>query len=227
MAQRTQYRVLIPQKDLAGAKTRLRAVLSAADRHYLTLALLRRTLEVCAQLPASGGLLVSGPSELAELVASVGATLLPGGRAGMRRDITEAARVAASGDHALLIVSGDMPLVNLPDLERVLAEWRAGREVVLVPDHRRRGTNVMLVDRPEAFPYAFGGALLGGSFEAHFNTAEGLDLSVAVVESPALALDLDLPADLARFLLQAPDDPLAQFCRERAREKFLPDTPRD
>ena len=45
-------------------------------------------------------------------------------------------------------------------------------------------------------------------------------MCVQVLELAALALDLDLPADLAAFVRQAPDDPLAQYCLARARESF-------
>ena len=47
----------------------------------------------------------------------------------------------------------------------------------------------------------------------------------AVLELPALALDLDLPTDLAAFVRQAPDDPLAQYCLAHARESFLNQAP--
>jgi 2-phospho-L-lactate guanylyltransferase len=219
---RSQFRLLIPQKALDRAKTRLRTVLAEEDRLTLVLSLLRRTLETCAQLPGAGGMVVVGPVEVEALAAEFGATLIPGGLAGMRRDVTEVAQSAAVGpDHALLIVSSDLPLINAPDLERVVAAWRAGHDIVLVPDRRERGTNVMLVDRPEAFPYAFGGALDKGSFETHLTQAQGTGLTVSVLRLPDLALDLDLPADLGLFAEEAPDDPLARFCLSHARESFI------
>jgi 2-phospho-L-lactate guanylyltransferase (CobY/MobA/RfbA family) len=140
----------------------------------------------------------------------------------MRRDVTEAAQSAAVGAGcALLIVSSDLPRVNVPDLERVVSAWREGTEMVLVPDRRERGTNVMMAARPASFPYAFGGALDKGSFETHLTQAQGTGLSVAVLRLPDLALDLDLPADLAVFAEESPEDPLARFCLARARESFV------
>ncbi len=219
---RPHFAILIPQKALNRAKTRLRAVLEARHRQVLTMALLRRTLQVCAKVPGSHGLVVDGPPEVAAAAEAFGARLIPGGLAGMRRDVGEVAHSPVVGaDHALLIVSSDLPLVNVRDLEQVIAAWREGNEVVLVPDRRQRGTNVMMVDRPETFPYAFGGALDQGSLETHLTQAEGTGLSVTVLDLPDLALDLDLPADLAVFVREAPKDPLARYCLEHTQESFV------
>ena len=219
---RSRFTILVPQKALDRSKTRLRAVLDQHDRQVLTMALLRRTLAVCAQVPGSDGLVVDGPTGVAAVAEEFGARLVPGGLAGMRRDVGEAAHSSAVGvGRALLIVSSDLPLVNVPDLERVIAAWREGHEVVLVPDRRRRGTNVMMVDRPETFPYAFGGALDQGSLETHLTQAQGTGLAATVLDLPALALDLDLPADLAVFVWEAPEDPLAKFCLEHMQESFV------
>ncbi len=219
---RSKFRILIPQKALDRAKTRLRSVLESHDRQTLTLALLRRVMEACARVAGADGLVLDGPPELADLAAEFGAELIAGGLAGMRRDVGEAAHASGvAGDHALLIVSSDLPLVNVSDLEQVVAAWRSGYEIVLVPDRRGRGTNVMMVDIPERFPYAFGGALDQGSLETHLTQAQGTGLSVIVLELPALELDLDLPSDLATFVQEAPEDPLARFCVEHAQERFI------
>jgi 2-phospho-L-lactate guanylyltransferase len=219
---RTRFQILLPQKALERAKTRLCAVLEAEDRLTLTLALLRRTLEVCSRVAEADGLLLDGPPEMAALATEFGAQFIPGGLGGMRGDVTAAAHSAVvGGTHALLIVSTDLPLINLPDLERVIGAWREGYQVVLVPDRRERGTNVMMVDQPERFPYAFGSALDQGSLETHLTQAQGTGLSVTVLRLPALGLDLDLPGDLAVFVQEAPDDPLAQFCLAHAQESFV------
>ena len=219
---RSRFEILIPQKALDRAKTRLRSVLSLDDRLALTLAMLRRTLEVCARVPGSEGLLVDGPPEVAELVGEFGGRLIPGGVGGMRADVGEAAHSLVVGpEHALLIVSSDLPLINVPDLETVVAAWREGYQIVLVPDRRARGTNVMMADAPEAFPYAFGRALDHGSLETHLTQAQGTGMSVTILELPALALDLDLPVDLARYVREAPEDPLAQFCLAHAQESYV------
>lgn len=219
MPVRTWLRILVPQKTLDRAKTRLRSVLNPEARRELTLRMLRRTLEVCRELQ-SAGVILSGPAELAELADEFGAELVLAGEAGMRRDIMEVGVTVGQADEALLIVSSDLPLVNAFDLQQVVAAWRQGYGVVLVPDRRQRGTNVMLVDRPEVFPFAFGGALGQGSLETHLTQALGTELSPVVLRLPALALDLDLPVDLAVFIRENPDHPLAHFCLRETQEDF-------
>jgi len=94
MPVRTWLRILVPQKTLDRAKTRLRSVLNPEARRELTLRMLRRTLEVCRELQ-SAGVILSGPAELAELADEFGAELVLAGEAGMRRDIMELQRSAA------------------------------------------------------------------------------------------------------------------------------------
>jgi 2-phospho-L-lactate/phosphoenolpyruvate guanylyltransferase len=218
-AQREHLVLLVPQKRLDRAKTRLAGVLSEEDRQSLALELLRRTLTVCAQLPGVSRLLLSCQDELRALAAEFGAEVVRGGFEGMRRDITACSgESCVVGQAALLIVSADLPLLRVADLEEVVGAWREGAGVVLAPDRRRRGTNVMLVNDPEHFEYAFGQVVGPGSFPTHQSLAEGLGLRVAVVENPRLALDLDLPVDLIAFITEAGDDPLAQRLKARARE---------
>ena len=219
MTPRTEFRILVPQKALDRAKTRLRSALSREARLELSLTLLRRVLAVCRELP-SAGLILDGPPDLADLAAEYGAEHFPGGEAGMRKDISEVGEAVGAAGQALLVVSADLPLVNTPDVERVLRAWREGHQVVLVPDRRMRGTNVMVADRPEVFPFAFGGALGCGSLDTHLTQALGTDLCPVVLPLHALALDLDLPADLAVFIREAPDDPLARFLLREAQEDF-------
>jgi len=213
--------ILILQKRLEKAKTRLSSVLDDNTREALTLALLRRTLKVCRQVKEATHIMLCAPGSLQYLADQFGAELATGGDEGMRRDICACAhQVWSQYQAALLIVSSDLPLMQVEDIEQITAAWRGGAEVVIAPDRRQRGTNVMLVNNPEHFEYAFGEVLGPGSFHTHKRRAQELGLTVTIIYNPHLALDLDLPADLAAFFREAPDDPLAQFCRSRADDVF-------
>jgi len=78
----------------------------------------------------------------------------------------------------------------------------------------------MMVNEPEHFPYAFGDVVGTGSHALHLAQAEGTGLRAVVLRRPRLALDLDLPQDLAAFIAEAPDDPIAVRARAGFQEAF-------
>jgi 2-phospho-L-lactate guanylyltransferase len=218
---RGEYVVLVPQKALGAAKTRLRSVLTREARLEFTLQMLRHTLGLCARLPDKAGFFLCADSDVAGIADEFGAVLVSTGAGGIRRDVALAAEDwRIFGRAAMLIVSADLPLLTQGDLQAVLAAWRDCAHVVLGPDLRGRGTNVMLVNEPEHFAYSFGEAVGPGSFASHRSTAEGYGLPFAVVDRPGIELDIDLPEDLAIFVREAPDDPLARFARARFQESF-------
>jgi 2-phospho-L-lactate guanylyltransferase len=65
--------------------------------------------------------------------------------------------------------------------------------VTLVPDRRRDGTNVAVVPTGAGFQFAYG----AGSFERHRAEAARLGLACEIVYDRRLALDVDIPEDLA------------------------------
>lgn len=220
-AKRDELVVVVVQKALSSAKTRLRAVLSRDARLALTLQMLRHVLQICTSLPDTSGVFLCAPDDLAPVAADYAVKLLPGGFAGLRRDCAAAAESPCILGHAaMLFVSSDLPLLTVDDLAAVVDAWRGCAHVVLGPDRRHRATNVMLVNEPEHFPYSFGEVLGSGSFGAHLSTAVGLNLPCAVVDRPGIALDLDLPEDLAYFVRTAPDSPIARFVAAKMQEAF-------
>jgi len=65
--------------------------------------------------------------------------------------------------------------------------------VTLVPDRRGDGTNVIRVPVGCGFRFSYG----PGSFERHTGECVRLGVPVRIVHAPALAHDVDWPADLA------------------------------
>ena len=66
-------------------------------------------------------------------------------------------------------------------------------DVTLVPDLREDGTNVAVVPAGVGFRFAYG----AGSFERHRTEAARLGLPCRIVHDRRLAIDIDLPEDLA------------------------------
>ena len=65
-------------------------------------------------------------------------------------------------------------------------------EVVLVPDRRGDGTNVMSIPTGAGMTFHYG----PGSFDAHRAAAARCDLAVRVLDSGPLGWDVDEPDDL-------------------------------
>lgn len=190
--------IVVLLKELATAKTRLSSVLPADERLHLveenaTLAL-RAALE--AQ-DAGRTLAVCGGPEAARFAARLGARVLletdPQGQNHAAR--SGLAAVEARGAEACLLVSSDLPLVDAASLRRVLDLGRlsGGPVAVAVPALGRQGTNALYLRPISPFDLQFGNASLP-RFAAE---AERRGRTFLVHHDPALALDLDEPADLA------------------------------
>jgi 2-phospho-L-lactate guanylyltransferase len=106
-----------------------------------------------------------------------------------------AAWVQAQGGSAMLVVPGDAPGVSAAEIAHLAAAHARGAAVALVPAHDEGGTNALLLSPPGLLPPAFG----DGSFGRHLRAARAAGLAPQVLPLPGLGLDLDHPADLARF----------------------------
>ena len=204
--------IIVPVKQLEGAKSRLASVLPAQERRDLVLTLLSGVLQVVGEaqsaLPAQG--MVISPDEVVlQIAASHGLVPLlerrdgAGERSGLDALLNAALDQATTwakgmGADAVLVLPADLPLLTLSELEGI---WQASqklysaRAVIIAPDSRRQGTNALLVRPPGILDYQFGPR----SFRRHCAQARQKGLAWHVLTSPRLGLDVDIPADLACY----------------------------
>jgi len=101
------------------------------------------------------------------------------------------------GAGSVLLLSSDLPLVTNASVRDLLAV--AGRlappAVVAVPAAGRGGTNALYLNPPRAIGLHFG----ADSLSAFRREAHRKGVRFVIHRSPAMALDLDEPADLARL----------------------------
>ncbi|HEY3303827.1 MAG TPA: 2-phospho-L-lactate guanylyltransferase [Candidatus Binatia bacterium] len=194
---------LIPAKGFTNAKQRLSSLLGAAERAALAAAMLRDVLRVTL---AARGLdsvyVVTGDAKVREIAASMGATAI------MEREEkgeTEAVMFALldikrRGVGAALVIPADIPLLSSQDIELLLGEISRHDGVspfaLLVPSHDRMGTNALLLAPPNAIGLRFG----YDSFSYHLSRVAAQKLPLRVLENERIALDIDEPQDLERFL---------------------------
>ena len=193
---------LIPLKGFRNAKQRLSPLLDAAERELFAEVMFR---DVLKQVLKARGLVetyvVTGDNKVAEIAASLGAQLIREKAEKGETDAVDFARAELKhlGCEAVLIVPGDMPLVRSADIEEVLAQVPEGASfpfALLVPSHDRMGTNALLLAPPDIIKLRFG----YDSFTYHMSQVSAQGLPLRFIENERLALDIDEPKDLERFL---------------------------
>jgi 2-phospho-L-lactate/phosphoenolpyruvate guanylyltransferase len=193
---------LIPVKGFGNAKQRLSPLLDAADRELLAEVMFR---DVLKQVLKARGLVetyvVTGDNKVAEIAASLGAQLIREKAEKGETDAVDFARreLKQLGGEAVLIIPGDMPLVRSADIEEVLAQIPEGAAfpfALLVPSHDRMGTNALLLAPPDIIKLRFG----YDSFTYHMSQVSAEGLPLRFIENERIALDIDEPKDLERFL---------------------------
>ncbi len=189
--------VVVLVKDFDSAKQRLGPALDPPQRR----ALARHNATRAIRAAAAGDhrLVVAGSDEAAALAAALGAEVLieprqEGQNVAAQRGIV---RATEGGANSVLLLSSDLPLVTKKSVRDLLGE--AGRlappVVVAVPATGRGGTNALYLDPPHAIGLHFG----ADSLAAFRREAKSKGVRFEIHISDAMALDLDEPADLARF----------------------------
>ncbi len=199
--------ILIPVKDLSGAKQRLAAVLDQPARTELAKAMLFDVLETVASWKNRPQVaLVTGDSFASDLAMQYGLQVIPDGdNRGETAAIAMATQICESrGIEGTLVIPGDIPLITGQELEKILASAPAEGSV-LVPAADGRGTNAALRRPAGLFPLRFG----NDSFKPHLAAAHATQKPCVVLELPGIALDVDRPDDLRR-LAEAPGETRSQ-----------------
>ena len=178
---------IVPVRSFCGAKQRLATHLDDADREHLARDLTIGVLVALADLPTY---VVTGDAEVAQLVATHGATTVEDPGSGLDAAVDAAADVARrAGYRRVLIAHSDLPFpTDLPD---VAAEHQPG-EVLLVPDRHDDGTNVILMPTTPGFRTSYG----PGSFQRHVGEAHRNGLRPHIIRHDLLGWDVDIPEDL-------------------------------
>lgn len=181
--------VLIPVKDFRQAKARLANVLSPTDRIRLARWTAQRVMTAASPLPV---FVACDDHDVAAWAESGGATVLWRPGMGLNAAVYDGiTTLANAGIEHVIVAHSDLasptPLAGL-----VLIGG-----IVLVPDSRDDGTNVIAVPTRAGFQPSYGSQ----SFRRHLTHALSLGHTVRVQRDLYLARDIDTPADLAHPLV--------------------------
>lgn len=176
--------VVIPVKGFHAAKLRLAPALSPEARAVLARQMATRVVQAAGDLPV---IVVCDDEVVRDWAIEAGATVhwTPG--LGLDGAVAAGVEVAAdTGAERVVVAHADLPLAT--GLGHVVG--RTG--VLLVPDRRADGTNVLAVPAGSGFRFRYG----PGSFLRHQAEATRLGLLVEVRADVELGWDVDIPDDL-------------------------------
>jgi 2-phospho-L-lactate guanylyltransferase len=185
---------IIPIKPLRRGKSRLSSVLSEDKREGLNQYLLTSTLQCLKNISKIDHILVISydPSALT-LARKFGArTVLENRNTNINCALRKATLAAkAINSSKILIVPADLPLLTKDDILAVIGKSGDPPEIVIVPDRKMSGTNILLINPIGAIKYDFG----EWSFRKHVEQAERKKINIKICERKNLSFDLDLPED--------------------------------
>lgn len=220
---------MIPAKGFTNAKQRLSPLLNVAQRELLAEAMLRDVLDqVVLVRELSGVYVVTGDARVSEIASFQGIHVI---REPSERGETEAVTFALAqmkelGVETVLILPGDIPLLRASDIEHLLQRSTErktkGPFALLTPSHDRMGTNALLLSPPDVIKLGFG----YDSFSYHLDQVRAAGLTPVIVENENIALDIDEPKDLERFLATAREGKSYETALKTGALRALPITSR-
>ena len=200
---------LVPLRQLSGGKERLAGVLDPDARRALVEAMAIDVVMALRDIPVRADriLLVSEDPEVAAFARRLGVGFFHPPLA--EQDPLNAALLAASrhvegaGAETVLMIHADLPAASAEALRELLAAHQRPADVhpraILVADAAGTGTNCLLLSPPCAMTLRFG----AGSRALHRSAAAAAGLDYREFIHPALAFDIDFPADLDRLVRPA------------------------
>ena len=200
----TEVWAAVPVKEFTGAKQRLAALLTPAQREMLAVTMLEDVLAALAGAQRLAGILVNTVEPRAVVLARRygGRLVTDGARDGHTGAVLGMARVLAAEGRDMLALPGDIPRVTPAEIDTVVSSARPASSFTIVPAHDALGSNAVLCAPPGAVPLRFG----DDSYFPHLAAARRCGIEPTIVRLPGIALDIDHPADL-RMFLRAPRMP--------------------
>jgi 2-phospho-L-lactate guanylyltransferase len=186
---------IVPVKPLRQGKSRLSKVLTEDQRTSLNQRMLKRTLEILAQVKEVDQVLVvsKDPNALALARDFKAKTLQENGQPGLNTALEKATVVAmAYKARSILILPADLPILRPEDVKSFINYSTEYPEVIIAPDRRNEGTNALIVKPTGAIQYHFG----ADSYQKHLEEAKLKKIPIKTCDIESIELDLDLPEDL-------------------------------
>ncbi len=185
---------IVPIKPLRRGKSRLSTILSEEERAQLNHQLFINTINVLRDVKSiSDILVVSRDSDVLTEARDMDVrTVTENGTPELNNALRRASLFSKNfSTEGVLIVPADLPLLTPHDVESFLQARTQPPMIVISPDRRRKGTNMLLIDPADLISFSYG----QDSFEKHQELASLRGAQVITFENERIALDLDVPED--------------------------------
>lgn len=187
----------VPIGALGDAKSRMTDQLDAHSRRRLVLAMLSDVIRAMHESQAFDSLGVVTPdADAANWARQNGLVVL--------QDRCQPSTLSAAVDDAMawasrhfataVAILGDLPLADPVEIRELVSRARA-MPVVIVPDHIGSGTAALGLTPPGRISAHFG----PDSRRSHWEAARRAGCDILELRLPTLAMDMDLPSDLAKI----------------------------
>lgn len=190
--------VVIPVKPLRRSKSKLTNILSEDDRTLLNFQMYENTLKVLSEIKIPHQeLVVSKDSSVLSLARSYNAkTLQEDGDSGLNGALKKSIQViGAYSAQKVMVLPADLPFITREDLEGVMSYDGENPFLLISPDRKMSGTNLLFVAPPDLIDFSFG----AGSFERHVRQAQLHNATIEVRKFNGSELDIDSPEDFELF----------------------------
>jgi len=202
----------IPVKDLKRAKSRLSPILQPEERKLFCLKMLADVVNTVKHAKCiQKTIVVSKDNEVLSFSEKLQVSSFKERGFGLNRALSEAIKCYALQEAtSALILPADIPLVKPEDIIE-FSLLKEKNSIVISPSRDEKGTNALLMKLPNVLPLLYG----KHSFQLFVKEAKRKGLSIHIVRSKRLGLDVDTVKDLADFLANEAECSQAyQFLKE-------------
>ena len=186
---------VIPVKKINNAKCRLKSVLSPFQRSEFFAMMLEDVLSILKNIPEIENVsLATVCTKALKIAKKYDASILnTHSDEGQTSAITKSATaLEQNGVKKMLMLPGDIPLVNENEISKVINVHKSAPTMTIVPARDRKGSNCVALSPPTAMPLSFG----PNSYFPHLEMARSLGLKINSIPLSGIGLDIDTPADL-------------------------------
>ncbi len=193
---------IVPVKNPVNAKQRLSQVLTQTEREGLFRAMAADVFDALQQATKLAGVLVvTRDDDLATQANDRKFEVFrepsnDGHTSAVNRGIEH---LMQRGIEAVLALPADLPTLTGIDVDTLVGSLGPSPDIVIAPASDQLGSNGMLMSPPDIIELRFGSA----SFEPHLEKARAQGVAPRVLHLAGFGLDIDEPADLARFVATA------------------------